>query len=687
MNYATVIEVDADKCVSCHQCISVCPVKYCQDGSSDSIKIHSEKCIGCGSCIDACDHDARMRKDDYASFRKDLEKGQKMIAIVAPAAAASFGDSILRLNGYLRQLGVEAFFDVSFGAELTVYSYLQYIKEVQPEMVISQPCPVVVNYLELYQPKLLKYLAPVDSPMLHIMKWIRQFMPEYDDHKIAVISPCIAKKQEFDATGLGDYNVTLSSLEGVNLDSFKEIPYQNPAAERAVLFSSPGGLKETLEREVPHLMPRVRKIEGIHLLYDYFDSLEQVLQKGDNPLLVDCLNCAKGCNGGTGTLNREVPEDILEAAVIRRAMEARKSLSPSYNEKKARKKMNKLLRDNWKKNLFNREYQNRAFLATLKQPTEQERWEIFHNMHKQGDKDMYNCSSCGYGSCEKMALAIHNGLNKAENCHHYQLDVIEQGRGALHSSSELLNQKILIAREMMDQVLTLVEQNSHSASTQLSAVEQSSSAIEEMVSSIRSINGVLAKRRDMLRDLDSSGNQSLDAMNRTIRSVEGVFEGVDKIQAVNKTIDAVAASTNLLAMNAAIEAAHAGDAGRGFAVVASEIRKLAEETAKNAHIIAQDLSLITGNIGTTQGQTQETSDKLKGIVGQLSQITQSFAELSATMGEMTTGTEQIQQALSDIMQGSRVVDGSSGELKEIVQRMHSFYEEIKSISSQNLGIF
>ncbi len=64
MSLKPVIKVDDDKCINCHQCISVCPIKYCLDGSGDVIKLNHELCIACGNCIDACTHDARKRLDD-----------------------------------------------------------------------------------------------------------------------------------------------------------------------------------------------------------------------------------------------------------------------------------------------------------------------------------------------------------------------------------------------------------------------------------------------------------------------------------------------------------------------------------------------------------------------------------------------------------------------------------------------
>ena len=83
-----VIQVDKEKCVNCHACISACPVKFCNDGSGEHVTINENMCIGCGNCIDACTHEARFGMDDIEAFLADVRSGSEMVAIVAPAAAA-----------------------------------------------------------------------------------------------------------------------------------------------------------------------------------------------------------------------------------------------------------------------------------------------------------------------------------------------------------------------------------------------------------------------------------------------------------------------------------------------------------------------------------------------------------------------------------------------------------------------
>src|SRR6056297_996928 len=299
-----VIEVDPEKCINCHACIAACPVKFCNDGSGDHVKVNPDLCIGCGNCIKACTHNARSGVDDFSRWLEAINSREPMIAISAPAIAANFPETYLHLHGWLQSLGVEDFFDVSFGAELTVKSYLEYIKEAKPKTVIAQPCPAIVSYIELYQPELLPYLAPADSPMLHSIKMIREYYPRYQNHQILILSPCLAKRREFDATGLGDYNVTYASLNSyieenhINLTVFPEVNFTVDNAERAVLFSTPGGLQHTIARENPDAAHLTRKIEGPEIIYDYLKKLPSMIEKDYAPLVIDCLNCEMGCNGG-----------------------------------------------------------------------------------------------------------------------------------------------------------------------------------------------------------------------------------------------------------------------------------------------------------------------------------------------------------------------------------------------------
>ncbi len=176
---APVIKIDKEKCVNCHACIGACPVKHCNDGSGDYVDVDHNTCIGCGQCLDACHHEARLPMDDAEKFFADISAKVPMIAIVAPAVAAVFPDRWLRLNGWLKSLGVNAIFDVSFGAELTIKSYLEHLKNNNPRAVIAQPCPAIVSWIELYKPELIPHLAPADSPMLHTAKIARRFYPKY----------------------------------------------------------------------------------------------------------------------------------------------------------------------------------------------------------------------------------------------------------------------------------------------------------------------------------------------------------------------------------------------------------------------------------------------------------------------------------------------------------------------------
>lgn len=689
MSLAPLISVNDKKCVNCHQCISVCPVKVCQDGSGTTVTLHHDLCIGCGACIPACTHGARQGMDDGDRFLADRKAGVPMVAIVAPSAAATFQAQLPRLNGWLASLGVAAFFDVSFGAELTVHSYLNHVQTDKPRMVIAQPCPAVVSYLELYQPELLPYLAPADSPMLHTIKMIRTWYPQWKDHKVVVISPCLAKKREFEATGLGDYNVTFAWIEAtleaarVGLDRYPEVEFEGVPAERAALFSSPGGLMATVRREAPQVAERIRKIEGPSL-YEYFHGLPEVLKAGREPLIVDCLNCEKGCNGGTGTTKHRAPIDQLEGAVAERVRGLKARYSPKSNDGQARRRLRRLLESRWRPGLYRRSYQNRSSSVNLKNPSDPELQKIYRSMLKQKPEDFANCSSCGYGTCERMAHAIFNGLNKAENCHYYQNAKIAQSRERSQTITAKLHQRINEAGNLMTTLTGIMEATLTNTAHQGQTIGESSAAVEEMMASIQNVDHLVQARLEMLLGLQKETQSGAEAFESTLNAVQRVSGSVGKIEEVNATIDAVASSTNLLAMNAAIEAAHAGQAGKGFAVVADEIRKLAEQTAENARLIATDLKAVSGDVSETKVSSVAAGQRMDALVTRLDEIAVAFRELAFTMKEMSAGTDQIQHALATMLNSSREVEQSVGRVSSVLAQVDEFYQDLHRISEDNL---
>ncbi|MCL1893736.1 MAG: methyl-accepting chemotaxis protein [Holophagaceae bacterium] len=613
-----VIGVNEEKCTNCHKCISVCPVKFCNDGSGDIVHLNQDMCIGCGNCIRACEHDSRVGIDDREMFLADLRNGTKMIAIVAPAVVVSFPNTFLNLNGWLKSIGVKAVFDVSLGAELTVQSYVHHIKEAKPQTIIAQPCPAIVTFIEVYHPELLPYLAPADSPMLHIAKMIMEFYPEYSGYKLAVVSPCLAKKREFVATGIGDYNVTMAGLSkyfdanGITLGSFPPIDYDNPPAERASLFSTPGGLMRTLERWNPEATKITRKIEGTDIIYHYLSTLKSSIDEGLTPVLIDCLNCEMGCNAGPGTLCHKMPLDKIESYVEARSRQlyARHRKTGPFSKIRTRKAIHALLAKYWKNDLYTRTYTDRRANKNVLIPNEIQIMEIFKSMNKFLKGDEFNCMSCGYGNCRDMAIAIYNNLNRNENCAKYLEKVAVDAREQARYESEHA------VREHETLVEIVNESNVDNS--------KNTGELREVVSLINTDMSIIASATRVLKD----------QVKNSSSIAEDLLPIVDSIQEI-------ANQTNLLALNASIEAAQAGSAGKGFAVVAEEVRKLADKVQDEAEKIEPYMNSLQKAFHSIESEVSDVSSKseaLMEVAKKVSRIADHLSEIAESFAQRVGGT-------------------------------------------------
>ena len=671
--YRSVISVDKEKCVNCQRCIAVCPVKMCNNGAGDHVAFDEKLCIGCGSCIEACTHGARKGIDDAELFFDSLKKGEKIVAIVAPAAIVSFRGKDLELNGFLKSLGVEAVFDVSFGAELTTKSYVEYIKNKNPDCVISQPCPALVSFIETYRPELIKYLAPADSPMLHCAKMIKEFYTKYTGYKIAAISPCYAKRREFDETGICDYNVTMRSIQNymeeknIRIDSFPKVEYENPAAERGVLYSTPGGLMRTAERFVPSISEKTRKIEGNPKVFHYLAKFSEA-NKNKKPCftLIDCLNCENGCNEGAGTTNKGMHLDEMESFVENR-MHDRRSYweQKGHSKKSALKKLNKAIDEFWKPGLYDRTYVDRSayFHQKIKEPSQEEIQKIYRDMYKKTKADILNCGACGYEDCEQMAVAIYNGLNRPENCTHYT-NILKDIMNEQHQ--EEVKQSVRKVVETGSEKLTEngrdVQTLATAARDMTESVSTSSSAVEEMIANINSINSILEHNAESVGLLDGATRKGMTGIENVAELVSKIEENSNGLSEMSSVIQKIASQTNLLAMNAAIEAAHAGDSGRGFAVVADEIRKLAENSGSEARKISDVLKNVKQLIDAT---FKDTGD-----------VQKEFSEVVQLSGTVVEQEQTVRRAISEQNEGGKQLLQAVGTMRELTQTVKERTEKL-----------
>jgi Na+-translocating ferredoxin:NAD+ oxidoreductase RNF subunit RnfB len=638
-----VIEVIEEKCISCHACITACPVKLCNDGSGDRIRINSDMCIGCGRCVSACTHGARRGLDDFEPFMAAAANGEKIVALVAPSAAALFGDELLRFNGWLRSLGAAAVFDVSFGAELAVRSYVNFFKRNNPSTVIAQPCTALVSYIRIYQPELIPFLAPVDSPLIHAVKMVKYRYPQYSGCSFAFITPCFGKKRELAEAGVRGFNVSLSAVgeylaqQGIDLGRFPETPFENPEPERGVGFSLPGGLSVSVWRDFPEIFSSSRRIEGDEV-FGYFRELPAAMAEGAAPMLIDCLSCAKGCNGGHGTLKDGAPSDRREKKIrFRRAGLMEKNRRAAKGPFAARRTIDGRIDSFWKEDLFVRGYDDLSANNTVRRPSADELADIYARMGKLGERDIYNCSSCGYGRCEEMACAIHNGLNRVENCYHY--------------TTRMLKVEQMKAADEKDTAVYALVQAESSAEKLRQDVKKKNAVAAHIASAVNEMeygNEHISKIAEELSV--STADQQVKMAELLVHMKEAVMVA-NSILPIFETISEIADKTNLLALNAAIEAARAGSAGAGFAVVASEVKKLSDRSQS-------EMSKI-------QPRAEQMSKSLDVMMTGADTVLERFTVMAESSRSVTIATEELNKTTKSLSREMEklVAEGhDSGEL-------------------------
>ena len=236
--------------------------------------------------------------------------------------------------------------------------------------------------------------------------------------------------------------------------------------------------------------------------------------------------------------------------------------------------------------------------------------------------------------------------------------------------SNQLKTQVEESRKATEEILDSVEKLDARILEQSTMVEESASSVTQMMASISQIQRLSEKDRGLTDELVKDSEAARDVFANSLAQIDAIIGHIGQIKDLLSLIDEVASQTNLLSMNASIEAAHAGDAGRGFSVVAEEIGKLAAASGHQSHEIATAVRAIIETIALARNGSDQAFQVFSRINDKITVVNRSVTEIQSSLVESSAGGEQILTAVAalneitaSVGQESRTMSFRAGEIR------------------------
>jgi methyl-accepting chemotaxis protein len=214
----------------------------------------------------------------------------------------------------------------------------------------------------------------------------------------------------------------------------------------------------------------------------------------------------------------------------------------------------------------------------------------------------------------------------------------------------------------MEHVITNINSLNEHVNNQSNNISQASSAIEEMVASIGSVTQTLVRNTENVQALQEASEAGRGGIQEVAADIQEIARESEGLLEINAVMENIASQTNLLSMNAAIEAAHAGEAGKGFAVVADEIRKLAESSSEQSKTIGDVLKKIKESMDKISKSTENVLTRFESIDSGVRIVSEQEGNIRGAMEEQGQGSRQVLDGVSNVNAITRQVKGSSDEM-------------------------